>query len=421
MSNETQVQEYRTIHGLSERRILPRLGKIRLGQKVKTKGGKIRPVSLPYFKFDPDSIASFPAILEIFSDPPQPTELDVLLPVDDPLIVFPQAYKCYGGSKLKCKGDGKTARRRVCKACLEAEPELARTDASAMRCREHRKAGEEMIEISCPCPLLAAGECSPVGSLMVMLPRISMGGVWQIDTHSPNIIVDINSALEFIRAVCGRISMIPLKLHRGQRATITPDGRPTTVHTVQLRFTGDVDEVRRLRAGEATAIAALVAAPQDDGDDLPPVEAEEAATTTSNGAPSVDEVLSEAAGSAPGATQGRPEPPAASSHGNAAAPAGPAPISIDAIVGAAEDQAMTDDLAAIMSAMQIDAPTLEATIAPEFDKRNLGAAPPKVQLRSIIGILKHEHERALAAGETPPPAQGEEPAAAPKTAEDIFG
>ncbi len=384
-NNETPAPDYRTIHGLSERRVLPRLGKIRLGEKRKNKRGKVYPVSLPFFRFDEESIAAFPAILDIFGDPPQPTELDVLLPVEDRRIVFPQANKCYGGSKLKCKGNGREARRRVCKACLEAAPEAVSTNPAAMRCRDHAKAGEEMVTVTCPCPLLEARECSPVGSLMVMLPSVSMAGVWQVDTHSPNNIVALNSAIEFTRAVFGRVSMVPLKLRRGERDTVTPEGKPTTVHTLELRFAGGLDEVRRLRDVGPTSVAALVAAPRDDGDDRPPVEIEDA-------------------------PPGRPDGPHPATAPHAAGPsAGPPPIAppiaLDAIVGAVDavaEKDLLDELDELMRLMGGDLATIEATVAPEFTRRNLDKARPKVQLKQIVEILRREYEQALAAGEIPP-------------------
>jgi hypothetical protein len=153
---------------------------------------------------------------------PQPKELDVMLPLNDLDSVFPCSYKYYGSSRgLKCEGDGETA----------------------TRVNEESK---EMEKVTCPCSLLEEGKCKQSGTLMVMLPKVSVGGVYQIRTTSYNSIVDINSGLEYVAALCGRFALVPLKLRRVPIET-HHDEKKQTHYTLQIIFDGDVHTLNNLR------------------------------------------------------------------------------------------------------------------------------------------------------------------------------
>src|SRR3990167_6183180 len=92
------------IKGLSEQRRLPRLGKIRLGiKKISQRTGKEFPTETSYFVVPPE-------VAKIYGE--TPTELDVMIPVEDASVRIPQAYEMYGSGKgLKCIGDGELAYR----------------------------------------------------------------------------------------------------------------------------------------------------------------------------------------------------------------------------------------------------------------------------------------------------------------------
>lgn len=203
------------IKGLSDRRRLPRLGSIRLGLKAKSKQtGREYPIETDFFVV-PQEVA------KIYGE--KPKELDVMLPLNDLDSVFPCSYKFYGTSRgLKCEGDGETA----------------------TRVNEETK---EMEQIPCPCHLLEEGKCKQSGCLMVMLPKVSVGGIYQIRTTSYNSIVDINSGLEYVAALAGRFALIPLKLRRVPIET-HHDEKKQTHHTMQIIFDGDVHTLNALRA-----------------------------------------------------------------------------------------------------------------------------------------------------------------------------
>lgn len=197
--------KFTQIKGISDRRRLPRLGKIRLGYKVRNKGGMTAKC-----KHDPEEVCMFcshPVETEYFVCPnkvqehygEKPTELDVLLPVNEVGVVFPQRYIWYGQTKgPKCIGNGQEAQRSN---------------------------NGEVITMECPCEKLESGECTQRASLQVILPKVSMGGVWQIDTTSYHSIVDINSGIAYVAAMMQqlilepRFAMIPLVLKRIARET----------------------------------------------------------------------------------------------------------------------------------------------------------------------------------------------------------
>lgn len=92
------------LNNLSGVRRLPRLGKIRLGVKVKNSQGKEYPRETDYFVVPEE-------IRDVYGE--MPKELDILIPVENDEVSFPQALKFYGSSRgLKCKGDGETALER---------------------------------------------------------------------------------------------------------------------------------------------------------------------------------------------------------------------------------------------------------------------------------------------------------------------
>jgi len=171
------------IIGLSEKRRLPRLGKIHLGVKDVNAKGVEYPKAVDYFVV-PEEVA------EVYGE--KPTELDIVIPTEDPAIFFPQFYKQYSNKRgLVCKGDGSTANR----------------------------VGEdgEMIEITCnpdTCEFYLKDDCKPVGNLLFVLPKVKGFGVYQVDTSSWNNIINLNSEIALLKNLLGRISGIPLKLTR---------------------------------------------------------------------------------------------------------------------------------------------------------------------------------------------------------------
>lgn len=234
-------ERFGKIKGLSEKRRLPLLGKIRLGIKKKSAtSGKEYPAETDYFVCPPE-------VQKIYGE--KPKELEIMLPTAQKHIIFPTAYRLYGSSRgLKCIGNGEIARRFS----------------------EDKKAIEE---IECPCEK-CGNECKQRAFLMAILPKINMGGVYQISTGAYNSIVDINSGLDYVEALIGRIQMIPLKLVRDPIETHF-DGKKQKHFTLKLLFNGDINFINQLRENtkrillECEKIALPVPKDEDPAGDEP--------------------------------------------------------------------------------------------------------------------------------------------------------
>src|SRR5574343_620539 len=206
----------------SQNRRIPRLGRIRLGLKVK----KVR---------QDGSSVEFPQETSWFVVPPEVesvygpkcTELDIMLPSDNEEAVFPQSLAWFGRSEgLRCKGDGEMAER--------LNEQTGQWEPRQCPC-EHYRTKEN-----------PRGECTEQGILMFILPKVSMGGTYQLRTGSYNSVVDVNSGLDYVRALIGRISMVPLKLRRVARETHA-DGKRQVHYTLSLTLDATVEGVNQLR------------------------------------------------------------------------------------------------------------------------------------------------------------------------------
>ncbi len=159
------------IPGITDQSRLPRIGKIRLGEKASTAGGKEYPKALPYFSF-----RDVPQVSEVYGAACVRLST-VLFPSDDEDVFFPTARACYGRSGLFCKcRDGKTASRVF----------VGEKDSQGVEyAREHRlELGEgELYELPCladSCPWTKRDLCKPLGRLLFMLPKVPGFGVFEI-------------------------------------------------------------------------------------------------------------------------------------------------------------------------------------------------------------------------------------------------
>ena len=254
------------IKQLSSIRRLPRAGIIRLGIRVKTGkkckcGGKNksclsclgtgfikRPKETNYFVCPLK-------VQEVYG--PEPKKLKILIPVEDEEIFFKQYYYSYGKGFLLCKGDGEDA----------VYWDFEKGDYQTRKC---------------PCEKLEQGKCSQTGILQFILPEVEeSAGVWQITTHSRNSIIDINSGIDYIRGITGRIAFIPLWLIREEIQTQKMDktggaikGRHWTMKFSldaslrQLQEAGQVPPDKYfLPQPDESQVAGLLQANEENGDE----------------------------------------------------------------------------------------------------------------------------------------------------------
>lgn len=216
----TTKRKFVSISGLSDVRRIPRLGRIRLGHiNHNTQTEKNYPMEDPFFHVPAE-------VAKVYGE--QPTELDIMFPVNDRSIIFPQAYEYYGSARrLLCKGDG---------------TEAIRWDTQKL----------SMVPTTCPCDLLGNG-CKQRAHLQVLLPKVKSTGIYQIDTSSENSIIAINSYLDMLapidqpeQGILGYFAMVPLKLRRVPH-DIYPNGMHRTTYPLELELDATEEEITSLR------------------------------------------------------------------------------------------------------------------------------------------------------------------------------
>lgn len=244
------------IKGTSDVRRLPRLGKIRLGEKRKSESsGKEYPAALDHFSF-----VDVPWVEEVYGA--KCTTLDIMIPHENPDVFFPQALKAYRASGLFCQcTDGETALRvRVGpddKGKVQDEQGEAWIQAQGLDVQVG-----DMFEMTCPhfeCPLYEAKKCKGIGRLLFMLPKVPRFGVYEITTSSRNSMIDINSYVEAIRAAAGRVSMIPLKLNLVEKE-VQAEGKKKNIRSLEIVWEGSLQQLTGL--ARARALPAPVGADQ---------------------------------------------------------------------------------------------------------------------------------------------------------------
>ena len=239
------------IKNLSNVRQIPRLGKVRCGVKVPNKSGQgEHPEAVEYFVL-PQEIAA------AFGD--KPKSLPIMFPVEDEAKFASQYYKCYSSFRgLTCKGDGETCSRLIdTKTGDFAHRDTTDTDRRELPCN-----GRD-------CPMYQQKKCKEVMNLQFLLPSVPGLGVWQLDTGSYHSIVAVNSAIELIRSVAGRIAMIPLRLTIEPREVSikTDKGQvKKTVNTLQIRADITLAEIQKLGALPGSQV--MLPPPDEEKPDL---------------------------------------------------------------------------------------------------------------------------------------------------------
>lgn len=233
------------IKGISDIRRLPRLGKIRLGEKAESSQGKMYPKALDHFNFK-----DAPEVGKVYGD--KAIELDIMLPHEDPEVFFSQARRAYRKSGLFCKcSNGTDATRVRLGASDGVNTRVPKGEPYDPTGEQYLKeTGEavgigEMYELPCPgeeCQFTESKMCKPTAILMVMLPKVPGFGCYQITTGSINTIIDLNSYIDAIRAAAGRISMIPLKLRLVPKQ-VQVEGKAKTIHYLTMVYEGTIQSL----------------------------------------------------------------------------------------------------------------------------------------------------------------------------------
>jgi hypothetical protein len=231
------------IKGISEVIRLPRLGKIRLGLKKNVEG-----MSFP----EPTDYLVCPEeVKKVFGE--KPRELRIMFPTNDPAQWASQYLRCYSENRrLICRGNGKIAVARENSG--DSESELREKPCHPLSCSAYQQE-----------------TCRRVMNLQFLIPDCPGFGVYQLDTSSFHSMVNINSSLELIYNICGRLAMIPLTLQLIEKE-VQPEGRNKTAWVITLMPTYSLVETQRY--AQLPPEQALVLPPPDSEapDDLFPMD-----------------------------------------------------------------------------------------------------------------------------------------------------
>jgi hypothetical protein len=257
------------IKGLSENRRLIRLGKIHLGIKVEkldsrtgepvhnTRGEKITyPKATDYFVCPPE-------VQAVYGE--RPDRLNIIIPVEDDEMWCHQYYRQYSRTwGLICKGDGETCNRKIDR----------KTGAIASRDSKDIVWKEGLPCTGRECPDYQAKKCQETMNLQFMLPRVPGLGIWQVDTGSVNSIRNINDNAAMLRAICERVSWIPLTLTLEPKEVINPDdGKKKVVRCLNLRHDKGLLEILEARDKPRTTL--LIPMPAEDQQPLDEIPEDE--------------------------------------------------------------------------------------------------------------------------------------------------
>jgi len=204
------------IKDVSDIRRMPRRGKVRLGIKVKPEGKNPYPRATDYFVIPDD-------IKQHLGD--KPKQLNMMFPtekVDECAQQWLRGYSFTQG--LVCKGNGRVATRKI-----DVETgDIARHTTQEWVFKEWSCDPDTCIEYS-------EKQCRRVMNLLFLMPDVPGFGCWQLDTTSFYSIVNVNSCIELIRKICGRISFIPLTLSLEPIEVSPPGITKKTVHVLTIR------------------------------------------------------------------------------------------------------------------------------------------------------------------------------------------
>lgn len=204
------------IQSIQARRKLPILGKIRLGVRKEARSGSLYPSTVEYFVLD-----DAPGVADVYGSDPK--ALDIIFPMDSLEDVIPTWFKWYSagrtnkdgdamGGKLNCYGNGPGPDGAPGVAHYLAQRDPVTKVVPTRPCL-----GEQ-----CPDWRSTNGQqqCKQMMRVFCILPRVSLYGVYQIDTSSWRSIHSFHDQLNLVATLnSGVIKMIPFMLVREEETT----------------------------------------------------------------------------------------------------------------------------------------------------------------------------------------------------------
>lgn len=164
-------------------RRMPEHGRIRIGEKVQTKNGKLAPSKLKEFRFTSHDKSVLQQIAALYGGEVKAwekawevkttaAEIPVVLP---PEPLSGPVYELWSGGGCQRRCDGETAQ------IPQSGPD-----------------GAEMVDVPCLCVEAGALSCKPTTRLTVVLPDVSFGGGWRIESHGWHVAHEMPGMVEAI-------------------------------------------------------------------------------------------------------------------------------------------------------------------------------------------------------------------------------
>ncbi|MBA7506569.1 hypothetical protein ES706_05261 [subsurface metagenome] len=253
------------IDKLSDIRRMPRLGKVRLGIKIQPEGKNPYPRATDYFVI-PDEIKDY---LE-----DKPKKLNIIFPTEEVDKFAQQWLRCYSFTQgLVCKGNGITATRKI-----DVETgDIAHSTTHEWVFQDNWGCDPDH------CEQYQDKQCRRVMNLLFMMPDVPGLGCWQLDTTSFYSIVNVNSCLDLIRTICGRISFIPLTLSLEPLEVSPPGITKKTVHVLFIRSEVKLADIQRLALVPPERIMLPTLQEEEPPDDLFPEQVIKAEAVSQEG------------------------------------------------------------------------------------------------------------------------------------------
>jgi len=234
-----------------KRNYFPRLGKIRLGVKRQGQGGKEFPADVDYFVCE-----ELPEVQKVYGQTPK--ELVVLFPSDNQAEIFPMRLEAWRASKTMGP-DGKPKSKLWCNSTdgevatrIYVGDKDAQGHAAVMRMPEDERPDPgEAFTLSCPnelCSFYQNAACKGVARLNVVLPEVSISGIYQIETGSQFGRGNILDTLNWTRNMTnGQFAWkVPFLLTR-EATNVTHDGKTFVKYMLTLRLIDDEERLRRVQ------------------------------------------------------------------------------------------------------------------------------------------------------------------------------
>lgn len=222
-------------------------GRVAIGEKKISQGGKTYPAKLDYFIFtkpyDPkaDNAPKYTEMEKVIKEKygtEKPKSISVTLVGYDPDEVFFTDYLNYPGKSCDCRGNGEVAFRQI-------GEKKERIECNYEKCEHRQKKTTNGIITT----------CKPTGVLTFMIPESPVsGGLWKFTTHSNMSIGKIMQSLRNICAIRGTLFGLQVNL-KIVIVPMTVMGKLQNIPTVEVELPFSWD---KLAQGAGTTIGSLM-------------------------------------------------------------------------------------------------------------------------------------------------------------------